>query len=134
MYRARSALPPLAPHQHYHHAYSRSLNAMAASPPSHQQNQHSQQIMSLPQSIANSPAAHSQIYLSAAIGAELPPVAHQRGAKSCDFDMLGASANQIAQQPVGIPSDSGTFCQQQAEYFDAQQLMLDELVKVVLDH
>jgi len=128
MNRARSALPPLAPHQPYHHAYSRSLNAMAASPPSQQQHHHSQQIASLPQSSANSPVAHSQIYLSAAIGAELPPVAHQRGAKSCDFDMLGAAtANQTAQQPTGVPSGSGTmFCHQQAGYFGAQQLMPGE--------
>ncbi|KAF7640484.1 hypothetical protein Mgra_00000307 [Meloidogyne graminicola] len=73
----RSALPPLA--QPYQHAYSRSLNAMAATTSPPQQNNFTNNNQ------RQNSTTNSHIYLNAM--AELPPVAHQRAAKSCDFDI-----------------------------------------------
>lgn len=103
---SRSGLPPLA--QPYQHAYSRSLNAMAATSPP-QQNFQRQPCSS------TSSTANSHMFLNAM--AELPPVAHQRAAKSCDFDMLAGNNNQLM-SPTQI---NNPYQQQQSEYFGQQQ-------------
>uniref|UniRef100_A0A914LWR0 WW domain-containing protein n=1 Tax=Meloidogyne incognita TaxID=6306 RepID=A0A914LWR0_MELIC len=105
---SRSALPPLA--QPYQHAYSRSLNAMAAtSPPGAQQQQNYQR--------QHGSTANSHMFLNAM--AELPPVAHQRAAKSCDFDMLAGNNNN---NQIMSPTQINPYQQQQqSEYFGQQQ-------------
>jgi hypothetical protein len=90
-HRCRSALPPLA--QPYHHAYSRSLNAMANSPPGLPLPHGHHSLQTCHQQQQQSAAAVSNQMFPRNEGGVPPPVLHHRAAKSCDFDMMGQQDN-----------------------------------------
>jgi len=81
----------------------------ATSPPGAQQQQNYQR--------QHGSTANSHMFLNAM--AELPPVAHQRAAKSCDFDMLAGNNNN---NQIMSPTQINPYQQQQqSEYFGQQQ-------------